>query len=279
MKFSAISGVILDMDGVLWRGDTPLPGLEEWFDWLRESNMPYVLATNNSSRTQLDYVAKLERVGITDVPPECIVTSGTATAAYLQKHYPAGTRVHILGMAGLRKMIGAAGFDLSSDDEPPQVVVVGMDFELTYDVLRQAVWHIRAGAAFIGTNPDKTFPVPDGLVPGAGSILAAVEAAAGRPPDVVIGKPNRPMFDIALDVLGSTPENTLMVGDRLDTDILGAQNAGLKTVLVFSGVTKPDDLAVEGIWPDVAFDGLPELVRAWAGDEWYQDRLRTKRGR
>lgn len=279
MKFSTISGVILDMDGVLWRGNTPLPGLAEWFGWLAEAQVPYVLATNNSSRTPFDYVAKLEQMGLSGIPPERIVTSGMATAAYLQKHYPAGTRIHVLGMAGLRTMIGDAGYDLSSEDEPPQVVVVGIDFELTYDALKQAVRYIRAGAEFIGTNPDKTFPLPDGLAPGAGSVIAAVEAATGRPPSVIIGKPNRPMFDTALDILGSTPDTTIMVGDRLDTDIIGAQNAGLKTVLVFSGVTTPDDLAVQGIWPDVAYEGLPELIRAWAGHEWYQDKLKAKRGR
>lgn len=279
MKFSTISGVIFDMDGVLWRGDEPLPGLHELFAWLRESNTPYVLATNNSSRTQADYVAKLERLGIVAVPSECIVTSGTATAAYLQKHYPAGTRVHILGMAGLRQMIDAAGFDISGDGETPQVVVVGIDFELTYDALKQAVRHIRAGADFIGTNPDKTFPMPEGLVPGAGSVIAAVEAAAGIPPLAIIGKPYRHMFDTALDILGTTSEHTLMVGDRLDTDIVGAQQVGLKTALVFTGVTTPDDLAKQEVWPDVAFEGLPDLIRAWAGHEWYQARVRAKRAR
>lgn len=279
MKYTKIRAVVMDMDGVLWRGDEPLPAMVEMFEWLRESAMPFVLATNNSSKTRADYVAKLARLGVADVPETAIVTSGTATAAYLQKHYPAGTPVHVLGMDGLRRILDGAGFD-TSDEAPPQVVVAGIDFHLTYEALKRAALHIRAGADFIGTNPDLTFPSPDGLVPGAGSLLAALEVATDVAP-VVIGKPSTPMFETALETLGTAPEETLMVGDRLNTDISGGQAAGMKTVLLFTGVTAPDALTdpTNTIWPDVAYEGLPELLSAWAGDAWYRAKLKAKRGR
>lgn len=280
MKFSTISAIVLDMDGVLWRGTEPLPGMTDLFAWLAETQTPFALATNNSSRTQADYVAKLAGLGVAGVPERAIITSATATAAYLQGHYIAGTRVYVLGMSGLRQILTDAGFDITTDedDETPEAVVAGIDFDLTYERLKQAAVHIRNGAAFIGTNPDKTFPAPEGLVPGAGSILAAIEAATDQTP-VVIGKPGLPMFQTALQVVGTAPENTLMVGDRLNTDIQGGQQAGMQTALLFTGVTTQEELTTGGIWPDVAYEGLPQLLQAWAGDAWWRERQKAKRNR
>jgi 4-nitrophenyl phosphatase len=279
MRFSTITGVVMDMDGVLWRGETPLPGLDDLFQWLNERDIPYALATNNSSRTPENYVDKLARMGIADVPARCIVTSATATAAYLRAHYPDGIRVHVFGMDGLRQMLQSAGLQLTAPGgEPAEVVVAGIDFDLTYEALKQAALAIRAGADFIGTNPDKTFPTPDGLIPGTGSMLAALETATDRTP-TIIGKPETPMFEAALAITGTRAENTLMIGDRLGTDILGGKQAGMKTALLFTGVTTPDDLIrdADTVWPDVAYEGLPDLVRAWAGDDWYQATMKAKR--
>jgi 4-nitrophenyl phosphatase len=279
MKFSAIKAAVFDMDGVLWRGDEPLPGLLDTFQWLRESGIPYVLATNNSTKTQADYVQKLAHFGVPDVPPERIITSGVATVLMMKGRYPAGTAVYVFGMSGLRQTLAEAGYDVDGlDGEPPQAVVVGMNRDLTYDTLAQAALHIRNGAEFIGTNPDKTFPTPQGLVPGAGSMIAALEAATGKQATIV-GKPGLPMFEMALKRIGQPAEQTLMVGDRLTTDILGGQRAGMKTALLFSGVTSPDELAApeNDCWPDVAFEGLPELLQAWAGHDWYQQRLKERR--
>ncbi|MFW5696837.1 MAG: haloacid dehalogenase, partial [Phototrophicaceae bacterium] len=122
MKFSDVAALVIDMDGVLWRDSEPLPGLVELFDWLAESGTPYVLATNNSTNSPVRYVAKLASMGVEGVPVERIITSGTATAAYMQRRYPAGTPVHVFGMDSLRQIIEAAGFDIS-DEEPAQVVV------------------------------------------------------------------------------------------------------------------------------------------------------------
>lgn len=279
MKYSDIAGLVIDMDGVLWRDSEPLPGLVELFEWLDESGTPYVLATNNSTNSPARYVAKLAGMGVDGVPVERIITSGTATATYMQRRYPAGTPVHVFGMDSLRQIIEAAGFDIS-DEEPAQVVVAGGNFDTTYDMLKRATLALRAGADFIGTNPDTTFPTPEGLVPGAGSLIAALEAASDRQA-TIIGKPAAPMFEAALEVLGTSKAQTVMLGDRLNTDIVGAHNAGLRSVMLFSGVTQPDELtsANNDIWPDVALDGLPELLRAWAGDDWYREKLKARRGR
>lgn len=262
MDFSGIKAVISDMDGVLWHGDVPLPGLHEFFDLLNTRPLPYALATNNSSRTRQDYVHKLAKMGVPDVPAERIVTSGTATGDYLRKHYAPGTRVHVFGSMALCEMMREAGF-VVTDDGDAQVVVAGIKWDLTYDDLKRTAYLIRAGADFIGTNPDTTYPMPDGPAPGTGSMLAALQAATGRTP-TVIGKPFPYMFDTALDVLGTAPGETLMIGDRLNTDIVGAAQLGLRTALVLSGISDSDELEASEVQPDVIFDALPALVEALA---------------
>lgn len=281
MKYTQIRGVVMDMDGVLWRGNQPLPGMQEMFMWLAEEDIPFALATNNSSRTRANYIEKLATMDVHTVPEDAIVTSGTSTAAYLQDHYPAGTRLYVFGMDGLKTMLDEAGFDVSdADDGTPAAVVAGIKFDLTYDDLKRAALYIRDGAAFIGTNPDLTFPSPSGLVPGAGSLIAAIQAATDVEP-TIIGKPYAPMFETALAITGTAPEDTLMIGDRLNTDIQGAQALGMKTALVFTGVTEPDQMTRpdNDIWPDVAYEGLPDVLKAWAGAPWYLDKMKAKKGR
>ncbi len=260
MNLSEISSVVMDMDGVLWRGNNPLPGLVPFFEMLRERQLPFVLATNNSRTSPSNYVKKLESKGVPGVKEEQIVTSGTATAGYLRTVYPEGTRIHIVGEDGLCEVLEKAGFSLALHDV--QIVVAGIDFEITYDKLRRATLLIRDGAEFIGTNPDVTFPSPEGLVPGTGSILAALQAATDVKP-TIIGKPNLPMFETALHQLETSPDSTLMIGDRLGTDILGAQRAGMKTALVLTGVTGRAELAESDVQPDGVYEGLSELVAEW----------------
>jgi len=260
MTLSNISAVVSDMDGVLWRGDVPLPGLVEFFELLRERNIPFMLATNNSSKAPTDYVAKLAKMGVANIAEGQIITSGTATAGYLRMTYPLHTVIHVLGGDGLRRVVGDAGFNLS--DSEAQVVVVGIDPQLSYDKLKRAALLIRAGADFVGTNPDTSIPTPEGLAPGAGSILAALVAATERKP-TIIGKPGRPMFEVALAALATAAETTLMIGDRLNTDIIGAAQVGMKTALVLTGVAEPGDVDDATVQPDFVFAGLPELVASW----------------
>jgi len=254
-----IKAIISDMDGVLWRGIEPLPGLLPFFDFLQDQSLPFILATNNSRKTQDDYIHKLSGLGVKDIQQHNIITSGTATASYLQTQYPAGTKLYVVGGDGLKQTLVHAGYVLVEEDA--EVVVCGIDFELTYNKMRTATLHIRKGAAFVGTNPDSSFPSPAGLVPGAGSILALLESASEVAP-TIIGKPARAMFESALQTLGTDPSETLMIGDRIGTDIQGAQAVGIQTALVLTGVETPDSITKSEIQPDVIFAGLPELIDA-----------------
>ncbi len=260
MDLSQIRGVVLDMDGVLWRDDDPLPGLVEFFDMLRANGIAYTMATNNSYKTPAAYLGKLAKMGVTGVDESLVITSATATADYMHQTYPQGTKVYVVGGNGLRESLTNAGFEIV--DDGARVVAAGIDPQLTYEKLKRATFQIRGGADFIGTNPDKTFPTPEGLVPGAGSVLAALEAATDRQP-IVIGKPETPMLETALRIMGTTREQTLMIGDRLETDILGGQRAGMKTLLVLTGVATREDIARMDITPDMVFESLLDLTRTW----------------
>jgi len=256
MTLANISGIVMDMDGVLWRGDMRLPGVVEWFTLLRERKIPFALATNNSTRTPHDYVKKLAHFDIHDVEPRQVLTSSTTTVDYLRKHYPQGTKVFVVGGDGLRTLLTEAGFQLADDAE---LVVAGLDPDLTYNKLKQATLLIRAGATFIGTNDDRTFPTAEGLAPGAGSVLAAIQTATDTIPRTM-GKPNAPMYEAALTVLGTNPEQTLMIGDRLETDIAGAQRLGFKTALVLTGVATRDDVEQNEVKPDAIYADLNALI-------------------
>lgn len=249
-----IRGVIADMDGVLWRGDEPLHGAVDFFRWLP---IPYAFATNNSTRTAQDYCQKLARMGI-PATPEQVITSSVATAAYLAEQYPAGTTAYVVGETGLQEALQAVGFTLI-EDQQPALVVAGLDRTLTYQKIATASHYIRCGAAFIGTNGDLTFPLPDRFAPGAGSVLAAIQAGSGVAPQI-IGKPERPMFEIALRQLGTAPHETLMIGDRLETDIWGAGAIGMQTALVLSGISTENDIIRSEIKPDIVQENLAALL-------------------
>jgi len=261
MNFADIEAVIMDMDGVLWTGDVALPGMAACFAWLWARGLPFALATNNSGKSPATYVEKLAKLGVPGVLDGQIVTSGTATVGYMQAHYPPGSPIHILGGDGLRQVMAAAGFTLVEDGV--RAVVVGLDPQLTYDKLKRAALLIRGGADFVATNQDMTIPSPDGLAPGAGSLVAALRATTEREPLVTIGKPGAPMFEAALRVVGTAPQHTLMIGDRLNTDIEGAARLGLKTALVLTGVSTRAEAEVANTPPDGVFDDLPALMAAW----------------
>jgi 4-nitrophenyl phosphatase len=258
-----IKALVIDMDGVLWRGNTPLPGLTSFFDFLQSRAIPFILATNNSSKTPAQYLQKLAGFGV-NVEPKHILTSSLATAVYLEQALEDRAAVYVVGQDGLHEAMRNAGFIVLDDSsQPADAVVAGIDFALTYEKLKHAVLLIQRGARFIGTNGDLTFPLENGFAPGTGSILAAIQAATGVAP-VVIGKPERVMFDLAIQKMGSVPERTAMLGDRLETDILGGQQAGLKTIMVTTGVDSEDAIARKGVQPDVIFSGIDELVQYWA---------------
>jgi 4-nitrophenyl phosphatase len=253
-----LRGLVIDMDGVLWHGDTPLPGLHEFFDTLRRQRIRFVLATNNNTQTPEGYVQKAMKMGV-EVVPEQIVTAGVATVHYLCSNYPVGSRVYVVGEAALKGLIAEAGFTLADSDV--QAVVATMDRQLTYDMLKRATLLIRGGADFIGPNPDPSYPTPEGLVPGGGAILAAISAASECQP-LIIGKPESWMFRIAMERMQLQPEETASLGDRLATDIAGGQRLGLKTILVLSGVATAAELDLSPIQPTWVFSGIEELAKA-----------------
>jgi 4-nitrophenyl phosphatase len=201
------------------------------------------LATNNATRSVDQFVEKLRGFGVS-LDSRLVINSAEAAAEYLRKKHPAGGPVFIVGEEGLQHALAYHGFFHSQQD--PHAVVVALDRTLTYEKLNLASQFIRSGVDFIGANPDNTLPTPEGMIPGSGSILAFLEAASGRAP-TIIGKPQPAMVQIILERLGTSPENTLVVGDRLETDIAGGQAAGCPTALVLSGVTSEE---MARLYPD-----------------------------
>jgi 4-nitrophenyl phosphatase len=251
--------LIVDLDGVLYRGKQPIPGAAEFISFLRDRNIRFVLATNNSTRTPEQYVDHLAAMDIQVVPRE-VLTSAQATAGYLRGVAPAGSRVFVVGMDGLRAALREAGFDLVEDSA--EYVVVGMDFSVCFDQLAQATLQLRAGAHFIGTNPDRTFPSERGIIPGAGSLLAFLETASARSP-TIIGKPGTAMLEQAMLRMGARRGTTAMLGDRLETDIVAGRRAEMTTILVLSGITDPALLAASDLQPDLVYRDVGHLRHDW----------------
>lgn len=247
------------MDGVLWRGGEPMPGLREFFAFLRGHEIDFILATNNSSRTPEQYVDKLARFGV-EVATARVLTSALVAAAYLADVAAAGSRVYVIGEEGLRRALEERGFTLS--DGEADYVVVGWDRCLTWDKLATAALSIHEGAEFVGTNPDANYPTERGPVPGNGASLAAIETTTGVAP-VVTGKPEPRMYEEALRRMDGTPETTAMIGDRLDTDITGAARVGLTTVLTLSGIATEADLEISSVEPDLICDDIEALTDKW----------------
>ncbi|MDW8326761.1 MAG: HAD-IIA family hydrolase [Anaerolineales bacterium] len=259
MLFRDVRACLIDMDGVLWEGNRPMPGLVEFFATLRTKRIRFILATNNASQTPEQYVNKLAGFGVT-ISRDDVLTSAQATALYLRGRTPDGAKVFVIGEAGLRQALTEQGFTLGELwDATAQYVVVGMDRTLSWDKLATATLNIRAGAMFIGTNPDRTIPVEQGIVHGNGAILAALQTATGVAP-IVIGKPEPTMYQIAMQRLGTVPAATIAIGDRLDTDILGAVRAGLRSVLVLSGVSTRADLERSDIKPTWVMNNIQEIT-------------------
>ncbi len=259
-QLTELRSAIIDMDGVLYRGSTPIAGAASFLGFLREEGISFLLLTNNSTLTAEQYVSKLAHMGV-QVEAECILTSAEATARYLAGIALPGTEVYAIGEDGVEAELKERGFVLR-DDTNVAYVVVGFDRHFTYRKMAMACLAIRAGARFIGTNPDKTYPSELGQMPGNGAALAAIEASTDTAP-LVIGKPQPAIFQLALQKLGAEAKTTAVVGDRLDTDILGGQRVGLASVLVLSGVTSAQQLQGSSIVPDFVYEDVAALHHAW----------------
>ena len=256
-SLTEITHLIIDMDGVLYRGDQPMPCLPEFIGFLRERGIRFMLATNNSTRTSQEYAEKLAGMGVT-VHPEEILVSGQATARFLAREYPRGTRVHCFGMPSLKQALVDEGFVLA--DDHVELVVASMDRQVTYEKLKRASLLIQGGARFIATNLDPTNPSEEGLIPGTGTMIAALETASGVKPQA-IGKPEPTMYQLAMEQMGACPETTAALGDRADTDILGGKRAGLTTICVLSGSS--DRAEAEAFDADMIFEDIAHLWETW----------------
>lgn len=266
-RLRSAKAFIFDMDGVLYRGKMPLPGVQDVFNALTLRGIPFLLATNNSMATPATYVKRMADMGVT-ITADKVQTSATATRDYLKDVLPPDATILAVGMPALAEQLtDGTSFRILGDDEPEteaDVVVVGLDLTFTYDKLRRAASAIVHGARFIATNADATLPTEDGFQPGAGSIVAAIATASGAKP-VVVGKPEPLMMRKAVEQLGVDASETVMVGDRLDTDIAAGHHAGLMTALVLTGVAKRDDLATAAVLPDYVFADLPALLQGIVG--------------
>jgi 4-nitrophenyl phosphatase len=261
LRVAPLRAVIFDLDGVIYRGQSVLPHAAEAVAWARERGLIVRFLTNNSTMTRADYSQRLGDFGI-PTAPEHIMTSAYATALYLKSHGARGDKVLVVGEGGLRDEIAAAGFDVASagDSDGVCYVAVGMDRAFTYETLCGAMAAILAGAEFIASNRDATFPVEDGLLPGGGTVVAAIETAVGLPP-LLIGKPTTRMIETLLAEIGCAPGEALLVGDRLDTDVRAGRAAGVRTALVLTGITNADEAcaAPEQMRPDFVLETLAAL--------------------
>ncbi len=259
-------GFVFDMDGVLYRGDAQLPGVVDLINALEIRGIPYMLATNNSMSTPASYVRKLAKMGI-ETKPESILTSATATRVYVNDNLPAGSKIFVIGMPPLSEQL----FDDSPHvkvDVPgadTAAVVIGLDLDFTYAKLKAGAMAIRDGARFIATNTDATLPTEEGLVPGAGSIVSALATASGQQP-TIIGKPEPTTLIMSARAMNLDPADCVMIGDRLDTDILAGARAGMLTALVLTGVSTRSDIPNADVLPDLVFTDLTALLAALTGD-------------
>ena len=245
----------MDMDGVLVREDVAIPGANDFLTRLRERGIPFLVLTNNSLYTRRDLAARLLRSGL-EVPEEAIWTSALATADFLEGQRPGGT-AFVIGEAGLTTSLHGAGYTLI--DRDPDYVVVGETRTYSFSRITQAVRLITAGARFIATNPDPTGPSPEGLLPATGSIAALISRATGVEP-YFVGKPNPLMMRSALNAIGAHSEAATMIGDRMDTDVVSGLEAGMRTILVLTGLTTREEAEAFPFRPSRIIDSIADLI-------------------
>lgn len=254
-------GIISDMDGVIYRGKELIPGVQGFLLRLRDRGIPFLFLTNNSEQTALDLVRKLDRLGVKGLEEGNFITSAMATATFLASQKPRGT-AYVIGGAGLSTELYKAGFSLT--ESHPDYVVVGKTGSFNFEMMAKAVRFIHEGAKFIGTNPDVLDPVEGGMEPACGALLSAIATATGRKP-YIVGKPNSLMMMIARHKLGTLAEETVMIGDRMDTDMVAGMEAGMRTCLVLSGVSRRETVDEFPYRPDFILDSVADIdPDAWA---------------
>lgn len=248
------------MDGVIWKADAPIGDLAAIFKRIRERGLKFVFATNNGTKTPEEYQQKLAELGV-KIEASQVVTSAMGIAFLLAQKYPRGAKIFMIGEDGIRLALEEKGFEILSVENASEAeaVVMGIDRSVNFEKVAEATLLVRAGLPFYSTNTDRTFPTPRGEIPGSGAWLSVVTTATGIEPTVA-GKPFPYLMELALERLGATKEETLVVGDRLETDIAAGQAVGCPTALVLSGVSTRE---AAGAWtpaPNIIAENLSVLV-------------------
>jgi len=247
-------GFLIDMDGVIYRGPEMIPGADRFIHMLRERDLPFIFLTNNSQRTRRDVATKLRRMGF-DVEDHHIFTCAMATAQFLAQQKPGGT-AYVIGEGGLLNALHENGYAIVDHD--PDYVVVGEGRTISFEMIEKATRMVAGGAKLIGTNPDPSCPTEKGLRPGCGAIVAMLERATGRN-GFSVGKPSPVMMRAARKELGLRTAEVTMIGDTMDTDILGGAQMGYRTILTLTGGTMNADIASYAVRPDRIVDSIADL--------------------
>jgi NagD protein len=255
-KIRSKTGFICDMDGVIYHGNRVLDGVKEFVTWLKKENKRFLFLTNSSERTIKELQGKLSRMGI-DVGEEHFYTSALATASFLQNQKPNGS-AYIIGEAGLINALYNSGY--TSNNIDPDYVVMGEARSYSYEVIEKAVNLVRKGAKLVGTNPDLTGPIENGIAPATKALISPIELATGRQA-YFIGKPNPLMMRIALKKIGVRREETIIIGDRMDTDIVAGIEAEIDTCLVLSGISDENTVNEYAYRPHFILNGVNEIVK------------------
>ena len=245
---------LTDMDGVLVHGNALVPGAEVFIRRLKESGANYAVLTNNPIYTPRDLAHRLQIIGM-DIPPDRFFTSAMATGRFLHSQKPNGT-AFVIGESGLTEAVHEAGYIITDHD--PEYVVLGETLTYNFSLITKAIRLVAAGAHFIATNPDPSGPSEGGLVPACGAMAALIERASGVAP-FYIGKPNPLMMRTALNYLGAHSENAVMIGDRMDTDVIAGVQSGLETILVLTGIHQRADVARYPYQPTRILNSVAEI--------------------
>lgn len=249
-------GFLCDMDGVIYHGDRLLPGVLEFVEWLKMENKSYLFLTNSSERSPMELQQKLMRMGLA-VDESHFYTSALATARFLASQSP-GCSAYIIGAPGLHNALYNVGIVMN--DVNPDYVIVGETKNYNFDYISRAVHHVLNGARLIGTNPDMTGPTEEGIAPACRALIAPIEMATGRNA-YFVGKPNALMMRTGLRLLGVHSDEAVMIGDRMDTDIIAGIETGLDTALVLSGVTSLADVQAYPYRPKYIYDGVGDIPK------------------
>lgn len=254
-KLKSKKGYICDMDGVLYHGNKLLDGVKEFYNWLLENDKKFLFLTNSSERSPKELKQKLQRLGL-EVDEKHFYTSALATANFLKQQCPGGS-VYAIGEAGLINALYDAGFTMNNVN--PDYVVFGETRTLNYEMIERATLLVRKGAKLIGTNPDMTAPTEAGIIPATRALIAPIEMSSGKSA-YYLGKPNPLMMRIGLNMIDCDHENTCIIGDRMDTDIIAGIESEIDTILVLTGVTTPEQISQYPYRPTYVLNGVSDFI-------------------